>query len=58
MLERGRQVFDVEIKGLEAVRGSLDESFVRAVRLILETVRNGGIAVVSGVGKNLTSPKK
>lgn len=58
MLERGRQVFDVEIKGLEAVRGSLDESFVRAVRLILETVRNGGIAVVSGVGKNLHIAEK
>lgn len=58
MLERGRQVFDVEIKGLEAVRGSLDESFVRAVRLILETVRNGGIVVVSGVGKNLHIAEK
>ena len=58
MLERGRQVFDVEIKGLEAVRESLGESFVRSVKLILDTVGNGGIVVVSGVGKNLHIAEK
>jgi arabinose-5-phosphate isomerase len=58
MLERGREVFDVEINGLKAVRESLDESFVRAVRLILDTVGDGGIVVVSGVGKNLHIAEK
>ena len=58
MIERAKQVFAVEIEGLEKTRDSIGASFVKAVRLILETVSDGGIVVVSGVGKNLHIAEK
>ena len=58
MIARAKQVFAVEIEGLEKTRDSLGASFVKAVRLILETVADGGIVVVSGVGKNLHIAEK
>ena len=58
MLARARNVFDVEIEGLRRTRDSLGASFVSAVRLILDTVSDGGIVVVSGVGKNLHVAEK
>ena len=58
MIERAKQVFAVEIEGLEKTRDSLGASFVKAVRLILDTVADGGIVVVSGVGKNLHVAEK
>ena len=58
MIERAKQVFAVEIEGLEKTRDSLGPSFVKAVRLILDTVSDGGIVVVSGVGKNLHVAEK
>ena len=58
MIERAKQVFAVEIEGLEKTRDSLGASFVKAVRLILETVADGGIVVVSGVGKHLHVAEK
>ena len=58
MIERAKQVFAVEIEGLEKTRDSLGASFVKAVRLILDTVSDGGIVVVSGVGKNLHIAEK
>ena len=58
MIERAKQVFAVEIGGLEKTRDSIGASFVKAVRLILDTVSDGGIVVVSGVGKNLHIAEK
>ena len=58
MIARAKQVFAVEIEGLERTRDSLGASFVKAVRLILATVADGGIVVVSGVGKNLHIAEK
>jgi len=52
-LKRARNVLDVEIAGIETVRDSLDDTFIEAVDAMLETVRNGGKVVVTGVGKNL-----
>ena len=57
-IERAREVFDVEIEGLKAVRNSIDETFVKAVELLSSTVKNGGIVVVSGVGKSLHVAEK
>ena len=57
-LARAREVFDVEIEGLRAVRDSLDESFVKAVEAFSAAVASGGIVVVSGVGKNLHIAEK
>ena len=57
-LARAREVFDVEIEGLRRTRDSLGDSFVAAVRLMLATVANDGLVVVSGVGKNLHVAEK
>jgi arabinose-5-phosphate isomerase len=51
-LKRGREVFDVELAGLKAVRRRLDESFDRAVALIVETLAGKGKVVVVGIGKS------
>ena len=58
-LSRAREVFDVEIEGLKAVRDSIAGSFVKTVELLSATVKAGGIVVVSGVGDvTLTSPRR
>jgi arabinose-5-phosphate isomerase len=51
-LRRAREVFDVEIAALKAVRAHLDESFSRAVEMIVEALRARGKVVVVGVGKS------
>ena len=58
MLSRARQVFDVEVKGLEKTRDSLDESFTKTIDLMLATLDAGGLVVVTGVGKNLHIAEK
>jgi len=58
MIARAREVFDVEIKGLQAVRRSLGPSFVAAVRMLLDCTAAGGLVVVTGVGKNLHAAEK
>ena len=58
MLARAREVFEVEIEGLKAVRDSLGESFTAAVELMLRTLAQGGLVVVTGVGKNLHIAEK
>jgi len=57
-LARAREVFDIEIAGLAAVRDSLGPSFVEAIRLISDCVSSGGIVVVTGVGKSLHVAEK
>ena len=57
-IARARQVFDIEIEGLRRTRDSLGKSFTDAVELMLDVVANGGIVVVSGVGKNLHIAEK
>src|ERR1043165_2918738 len=51
-LRRAREVFDVEIAALKAVREHLDDSFDRAVEMIVEALRGRGKVVVVGVGKS------
>ena len=58
MLTRAREVFDIEIEGLRRTRESLGESFTAAVKLMLGCIRNEGIIVVTGVGKNLAIAEK
>ena len=57
-LSRAREVFDVEINGLKATRDSLGETFVSAIELIMSTLDDGGLVVVTGVGKNLHVAEK
>jgi len=58
ILACARRVFDVEIGGLEKVRDSLGDAFVRTVGLMAETLDAGGLIVVSGVGKSLHVAEK
>lgn len=51
-LRRAREVFDVEIAGLKAVRAHLDASFDRAVEKIVVALERRGKVIVVGVGKS------
>jgi arabinose-5-phosphate isomerase len=51
-LARARKVFDIEIAALKAVRTQLDSAFDRAVDLVVQTVRQRGKIVVTGIGKS------
>ena len=51
-LARARNVFDIEIAGLKAVRAQLDRAFEKAVETIVRTVRQRGKIVVTGIGKS------
>lgn len=51
-LTRAREVFDIEIAALRAVRSLLDDSFDRAVELLVEALQRRGKIVVTGIGKS------
>jgi arabinose-5-phosphate isomerase len=51
-LARAREVFDIEIAALKAVRKQIDSEFDVAVGFILETLRQRGKVVVVGIGKS------
>ena len=51
-LKVAREVFDIELAGLRAVRSRIDAQFERAVELVVATLRQRGKIVVVGVGKS------
>lgn len=51
-LARARKVFEIEIAALKAVRTQLDSAFDRAVDLVVQTLRQRGKIVVTGIGKS------
>ena len=51
-LARAREVFDVELAALKAVRAHLDVSFSTAVELIVEALRQRRKIVLVGIGKS------
>lgn len=51
-LKRARQVFDIELAALKAVRAQLDNGFERAVELIVSTLQRRGKIVIVGIGKS------
>ncbi len=51
-IERAREVINVEIKGMEAVRDSLDVNFDNLVEKCTETIKNGGKLIITGIGKS------
>jgi arabinose-5-phosphate isomerase len=57
-LARAREVFDVELAALKAVRGLLDKSFDAAVELVVDTLKRRGKIVVVGIGKSGNIGKK
>lgn len=51
-LTRAREVFDIEIAALKAVRERLDATFDRAVALVVAALGQRGKIVVIGIGKS------
>jgi arabinose-5-phosphate isomerase len=51
-LRRAREVFDIEMAALKAVRQQLDASFDTAVNVIVESLAQRGKIVVVGIGKS------
>ncbi|MDB6037292.1 MAG: KpsF/GutQ family protein [Verrucomicrobiales bacterium] len=51
-LIRAREVFDVEIAALQAVRGRIDAQFQQAVDLVVAVLGKRGKIVVVGIGKS------
>jgi len=51
-LARAREVFEIEMAALKAVRAQLDEAFERAVGLVVECLTKRGKIVVVGIGKS------
>lgn len=58
VIERAREVLDIEIEELRRVRDHLDGGFAQAVDLILERLDAGGKIVLTGVGKNIPIAQK
>ena len=56
--KRAKEIIDVEIAGMEKVRDQINDEFTTAIEWILETVKNGGKVIVTGVGKNFHIGKK
>ena len=51
-LATARNVFDIELAALKAVRAQLDASFDRAVEILTETLRQRHKIIVVGIGKS------
>jgi arabinose-5-phosphate isomerase len=51
-LAEAKNVFDIELAALKKVREQLDDSFVRAVEVVVEALRRRGKIVVVGIGKS------
>jgi arabinose-5-phosphate isomerase len=51
-LDKARRVVDLEVAELQRLRDRLDDSFARAVDILLQCVQNRGKIVVCGVGKS------
>lgn len=51
-LAKAREVFDIEVAAIKAVRALLDESFDRAVETVVAALKNRGKIVIVGIGKS------
>ena len=51
-LVHARKVFDIELAALKAVRAQLDNSFARAVEMIVEAVKRRSKIIIVGIGKS------
>ena len=51
-LERAREVFDIEISGIEAVRNNLGADFETLVGMCADSVARGGKLILTGIGKS------
>src|SRR5438270_761536 len=51
-LARAREVFDIELAALKAVRSQIDRAFDQAVELLLHSLKQRGKIVIIGIGKS------
>ena len=51
-ISKARQVFDIELAALKAVRAQLDSAFTVAVETVVATIARRGKIVVVGIGKS------
>ena len=51
-LAQAREVFDIELAALKAVRAQLDKSFDRAVETLIAALQQRGKIVIVGIGKS------
>jgi arabinose-5-phosphate isomerase len=51
-LAKAREVFDIELAALKAVRALLDESFDGAIAVVVEALKQRGKIVIVGIGKS------
>ena len=51
-LAKAREVFDIELAALKAVRAQLDKSFDAAVEVIIAALKQRGKIVIVGIGKS------
>ena len=52
ILERAKEVFDIEINGVQALRDGLGEHFETLVKNCAATIEKGGKLVITGIGKS------
>jgi len=52
IIERAREVIDIEIEGLLAIRNNLNGDFERLIALCMEKLDLGGKIVITGIGKS------
>ena len=52
ILDRAREVFDIEIEGTKALRDGLGAEFEVLVNRCAQTIANGGKLVITGIGKS------
>jgi arabinose-5-phosphate isomerase len=52
IINKAKEVFDIEIEGLNHVKNALDSSFIELVNECEKTLNNGGKLVLAGVGKS------
>jgi len=58
LLNRAREVMEIEIEGVRTAKDALGDDFIKVVRMIAKALDDGGKIVVSGVGKNLHVAEK
>jgi arabinose-5-phosphate isomerase len=51
-LARARNVFDIELQAIKAVRAQLDDRFAAAVEIIVQSLKQRGKIIVVGIGKS------
>lgn len=52
IIEKAREVIDIELDGLKALRDTINGGFVELIRKCSEVLDNGGKIVIAGVGKS------